>query len=148
MGLSDSEENDGKEESEEEEEEEEEGEEYFSEEGYTSEEDEEVPESNDDKKLEHSSPLLALQTSPSNKNTTEESISTIPSAIPPTIPTFNLSLCSSIEELIALGPERLKIELQQRGLLCGGTVEQRVQRLWSVKGKTLREIDPKLKSKK
>lgn len=49
------------------------------------------------------------------------------------------------EDLYALGMDRLKEALQALGMKCGGTLEQRAARLFSVKGKAPHEIDPKLK---
>lgn len=49
------------------------------------------------------------------------------------------------DELRALGMDRLKEALEALGLKCGGTLEQRADRLFSVKGKKSEEIDPKLK---
>lgn len=50
----------------------------------------------------------------------------------------------SIEELERLGPEVLKQILQIKGLKCGGTLQERAQRLYSIKGKQLNEIDSSL----
>lgn len=41
--------------------------------------------------------------------------------------------------------DRLKEGLEALGLKCGGTLEQRADRLFSVKGKKTEEIDQKLK---
>ena len=49
------------------------------------------------------------------------------------------------DELRALGMDRLKEALEALGLKCGGTLEQRADRLFSVKGKAPEEIAPKLK---
>lgn len=49
------------------------------------------------------------------------------------------------DELRALGMDRLKEALEALGLKCGGTLEQRADRLFSVKGKKPEEIDQKLK---
>lgn len=43
-----------------------------------------------------------------------------------------------------LGGEKIKVILASMGLKCGGTVRQRAERLWSVKGKALDEIEPSL----
>eukprot|EP00752_Nemacystus_decipiens_P010210 g9098.t1 len=51
------------------------------------------------------------------------------------------------DELRALGMDRLKEGLEALGLKCGGTLEQRADRLFSVKGKKPEEIDQKLKAK-
>jgi len=55
---------------------------------------------------------------------------------------------SSVEELESLGLEQLKLELQKLGLLCGGTLKERAQRLFSIKGKDLSTVNPKLFAKK
>lgn len=51
---------------------------------------------------------------------------------------------NSAEEVQALGMDKLKAELTKLGLKCGGTVEQRAQRLFSVKGKTKSQLEPSL----
>jgi len=61
---------------------------------------------------------------------------------------FDLNTCASAEELEKLGMERLKVELQKLGLLCGGTLQERAQRLFSVKGKSIDQIDSKIFAKK
>nr|CAG4641420.1 EOG090X0OE5 [Eulimnadia texana] len=53
----------------------------------------------------------------------------------------------SAESLEVLGLEKLKRELQKRGLKCGGTVKERAARLFSVKNLKHEEIDPNLLSK-
>jgi len=58
---------------------------------------------------------------------------------------LDLSAFSSWEELASLGLDRLKSALMALGLKCGGTLEERAQRLFSTKGKTT--IDPSLKAK-
>ena len=52
---------------------------------------------------------------------------------------------NTVDELEAgLGGEKIKMILASMGLKCGGTVRQRAERLWSVKGKAADEIDPSL----
>jgi splicing factor 3A subunit 3 len=51
-------------------------------------------------------------------------------------------------ELEALGMDRLKEGLEAIGLKCGGTLSERAQRLWSVRGKKVDEIPNKLKVKR
>ena len=53
----------------------------------------------------------------------------------------------NVEKLECLGGDRLKHSLQSMGLKCGGTVRERAQRLFSVKGKQLDEINPSLFAK-
>lgn len=49
-------------------------------------------------------------------------------------------------ELLEIGLDCLKKELQVKGLKCGGTLEERAKRLWSVRGKSLDEIEDSLKA--
>ena len=53
----------------------------------------------------------------------------------------------SVQELTALGLDALKRALQTRGLKCGGTLEQRAERLFAVKGLEHQQIDPTLFAK-
>jgi hypothetical protein len=48
-------------------------------------------------------------------------------------PEIDLTAAASADSLKELGLERLKVELQRRGLKCGGTLEQRAERLFSVR---------------
>ncbi|CAD7678041.1 unnamed protein product [Nyctereutes procyonoides] len=57
---------------------------------------------------------------------------------------LDLSAFSSWEELASLGLERLKSALLALGLKCGGTLEERAQRLFSTKGKSLESLDTSL----
>lgn len=59
---------------------------------------------------------------------------------------LDLSAFSSWEELASLGLDRLKSALQALGLKCGGTLEERAQRLFSTKG--MKNLDPSLMAKK
>lgn len=61
---------------------------------------------------------------------------------------LDLSAFSSAEELASLGLDRLKSALLALGLKCGGTLEERAQRLFMTKGKSLSELDPALQAKK
>ena len=54
---------------------------------------------------------------------------------------LDLSAFSSPEELASLGLDRLKSALMALGLKCGGTLEERANRLFSTKGKALNELD-------
>ncbi|BFZ25141.1 hypothetical protein BsWGS_28180 [Bradybaena similaris] len=60
---------------------------------------------------------------------------------------LDLSAFSSWEELASLGLDRLKSALMALGVKCGGTLEERAQRLFGTKGKTLDELDPALFAK-
>ena len=55
---------------------------------------------------------------------------------------------SSVGKLEVLGLERLKAELNRRGLKSGGSLTDRAQRLYSVRGLEFDQIDSKLKQKK
>ncbi|WAR08983.1 SF3A3-like protein [Mya arenaria] len=50
-------------------------------------------------------------------------------------------------ELASLGLDRLKSALMALGLKCGGTLEERAQRLFSTKGKRLEDLDPAMFAK-
>ncbi len=54
---------------------------------------------------------------------------------------------ASAEELESVGPVRIKASLQALGLKCGGTLQERAQRLFSIRGKQPEEIDPSLFAK-
>lgn len=60
---------------------------------------------------------------------------------------LDLNTYESAEQLESVGLEVLKVELQRRGLLCGGTLKDRAARLFSVRGKSRHQIDPKLFAK-
>nr|CAG4638336.1 EOG090X03G1 [Cyclestheria hislopi] len=66
------------------------------------------------------------------------------SALTSTGAALDLSAFSSWEELASLGLDRLKSALMALGLKCGGTLEERAQRLFSTRGKQLSELDPSL----
>ncbi|KAM5204810.1 splicing regulator SDE2 [Hipposideros larvatus] len=51
---------------------------------------------------------------------------------------------SSVAEVELLGLEKLKCELTARGLKCGGTLQERAARLFSVRGLAKAQIDPAL----
>jgi len=59
---------------------------------------------------------------------------------------FDLNTFNSAQELEALGLEKLKEELQQRGMKMGGTLKERAERLFAVKGKSVTEIDLSLRA--
>ncbi|XP_067841284.1 splicing regulator SDE2 isoform X1 [Heptranchias perlo] len=54
----------------------------------------------------------------------------------------NWTAFNSVEELESLGLDRLKSELMALGLKCGGTLQERAARLFSVKGLSKEQIDP------
>ena len=62
----------------------------------------------------------------------------------PAAPELNPLLdISSLAEMEALGADRLKAHLQQRGLKCGGTVGERAARLFQLKTTPLDRLDTK-----
>lgn len=60
---------------------------------------------------------------------------------------LNLEEVETVSDLEAFGLDQLKRALIERGLKCGGTLQQRAERLFSVKGLAPEEIDPSLKAK-
>lgn len=60
---------------------------------------------------------------------------------------INLEDYSSVADLEELGLDYLKSALMERGMKCGGTLQERAQRLYSVRGLEPSEIDPSLLSK-
>ncbi|XP_011492442.1 replication stress response regulator SDE2 isoform X2 [Oryzias latipes] len=59
----------------------------------------------------------------------------------------DLSLVTSVQQLELLGPDVLKAELQRRGLKCGGTLQERAARLFSVRDFSPGQINPALLAK-
>lgn len=60
---------------------------------------------------------------------------------------LRLGMFNDVSELEALGMDRLKEALEAMGLKCGGTLRDRAQRLWAVRGKKPDEIPANLKAK-
>ncbi len=60
---------------------------------------------------------------------------------------LRLGMFNDPNELEALGLDRLKEALEALGLKCGGTLKDRAQRLWSVRGKKLEDVPASLKAK-
>ncbi|XP_043915622.1 replication stress response regulator SDE2 [Protopterus annectens] len=60
---------------------------------------------------------------------------------------LDLMFFNSAAELETLGLERLKAELMHLGLKCGGTLQERTSRLFSVRGLSKNQIDPRLFAK-
>jgi len=56
-------------------------------------------------------------------------------------PPVDLNEYDSAEQLEALGLDKLKNELTKQGLPCGGTLKERAQRLFNIKGKSEEEIE-------
>ena len=60
---------------------------------------------------------------------------------------FNLNDCTSLQQLQELGADRLKNILLSMGIKCGGTLEQRAERLFSLKGLRREEYPQKVRGK-
>ncbi|XP_069624508.1 splicing regulator SDE2 [Ranitomeya imitator] len=60
---------------------------------------------------------------------------------------FDLHAVTSVSDLEVLGLEKLKVELMALGLKCGGTLQERAARLFSVRGLNREQIDPSLFAK-
>jgi len=58
-------------------------------------------------------------------------------------PEIDLDYYSTVEELVELGPAKLKQALAARGLKSGGTVQQRAERLFLLKHTPLEQLDRK-----
>ncbi|XP_078254971.1 splicing regulator SDE2 [Rhinoraja longicauda] len=61
--------------------------------------------------------------------------------------TTDWTVCTSAEELEGLGLDRLKSQLLGLGLKCGGTLQDRAARLFSVRGLSREQMDPSLFAK-
>ncbi|XP_022757550.1 protein SDE2 homolog [Durio zibethinus] len=61
---------------------------------------------------------------------------------------LNFDDVNSPEEMEVLGLERMKSELQERGLKCGGTLQERAARLFLLKSTPLDKLPKKLLAKK
>ncbi|KAL2345900.1 hypothetical protein Fmac_007185 [Flemingia macrophylla] len=73
----------------------------------------------------------------------------LPSTSVPTLEEpLNIDAFNSAAELEVLGLERLKSELQSRGLKCGGTLQERAARLFLLKSTPLDKLPKKLFAKK
>lgn len=57
---------------------------------------------------------------------------------------LDLDAVDAVEDLAALPLDRLKAALQALGMKCGGTAQQRAERLWSVRGLPQADIPPQL----
>lgn len=53
-----------------------------------------------------------------------------------------LDNCASVDDCKSLGMDKLKAELTKLGFKAGGSLDQRAERLFAVKGKLASEIDP------
>jgi hypothetical protein len=61
---------------------------------------------------------------------------------------LDLDKYETVQQLEALGLDRLKGALMAMGVKCGGTLTQRAERLWSLKGLEPKDYPPKLLAKK
>jgi len=72
---------------------------------------------------------------------------TIKKASKPAAKPFDLNICQSVDELKSLGADELKRILLSMGLKCGGTIDQRAERLFSLKGLRRDEYPSKVRGK-
>ncbi|XP_076139333.1 splicing regulator SDE2 [Alosa pseudoharengus] len=88
---------------------------------------------------------------PEEKMDTEsqEAASSSTKSAEPEVPAgpLDLSAVDSVEQLEAMGLDRLKGALMERGMKCGGTLQERAARLFSVRGLAPNQIDPALLAK-
>ena len=77
-----------------------------------------------------------------SERTHVRSLHTGPSEVP-----FDITTYASVEELEALGLDRLKSELQALGLKCGGSLRERASRLFLLKSTPMSALDRKLFAK-
>ncbi|CAH8335138.1 unnamed protein product [Eruca vesicaria subsp. sativa] len=61
---------------------------------------------------------------------------------------LNFDDFNSAKDMEVMGMERLKTELQSRGLKCGGTLQERAARLFLLKSTPLDKLPKKLLAKK
>lgn len=105
---------------------------------------EEIPETNEEN--DHSIEIKISSEDISKETTNTGNLTSETSEIDTqTTVSIDLSKYNSSEELESLGLQILKEELQRLGILCGGTLKERAQRLFSLKNSNT--IDPKLLAK-
>jgi len=93
--------------------------------------------------------MLEKEAQRAEKKETEKEASKKEAEIPVEVPEpLKLGKYKSVKALQDLGLDRLKSALKALGMKCGGTLEQRAERLWSVRGISTDKIDPKLLAKK
>ncbi|KAM6459586.1 splicing regulator SDE2 [Liasis olivaceus] len=89
----------------------------------------------------HKTPQILKEEKHANVSSTEKAASQFQHAGTSRI---NLLEFNSVAELEALGLDNLKFELLALGLKCGGTLQERAERLFSVRGLSRDQIDPAL----
>ncbi|XP_036396577.1 replication stress response regulator SDE2 [Megalops cyprinoides] len=87
------------------------------------------------------------QSTPSDRSPEETSQQEVAATQPADDSPLDLQAVSSAAELEALGLERLKMELVGLGMKCGGTLQERAARLFSVRGLSKDEIPSALLAK-
>lgn len=92
--------------------------------------------------------VVASNDSISNLATHDEVVTTISAEALNLEKPLNLEEINSAAELKVLGLERLKSELQARGLKCGGTLQERAARLFLLKTTPVEMLPKKLLAKK
>lgn len=92
-----------------------------------------------EKEIEHEQGEKILEKISIDSNKKDEKISMEP---------LDLEEFRTADELQSVGLERLKSALMSYGLKCGGTLQERADRLFLIKDKPLEELDPSLFAKK
>eukprot|EP01122_Echinamoeba_exundans_P003611 TRINITY_DN13691_c0_g1_i1.p1 TRINITY_DN13691_c0_g1~~TRINITY_DN13691_c0_g1_i1.p1 ORF type:complete len:422 (-),score=132.06 TRINITY_DN13691_c0_g1_i1:51-1316(-) len=98
----------------------------------------------DDAEGEDETPQNSNEKTSSSSSSAPAVSSSADAAKPTSFDPIDLSEYSSAKELESVGLEHLKHELQRLGLLCGGNLIQRAERLFSTKGKSPAEFDPSI----
>ena len=98
------------------------------------------------KEVEKSDARVPGPEEPATKRPREQAIKQDDAGAAEIVP-FDLNSVSSIEELTSLGADRLKSILLSMGIKCGGTLEDRANRLFSLKGLTRDEYPAKVRGK-
>ncbi|GLT84775.1 hypothetical protein SLE2022_029890 [Rubroshorea leprosula] len=89
-----------------------------------------------------------VNSSPDSKSGADEETAASRANIAESDKPLNFDEFNSPEEMEVLGMERLKSELQERGLKCGGTLQERAARLFLLKSTPLEKLPKKLLAKK
>ncbi|GLT77010.1 hypothetical protein SLA2020_486360 [Shorea laevis] len=89
-----------------------------------------------------------VNSSPDSKSGADEETAAARANIAESDKPLNFDEFNSPKEMEVLGMERLKSELQERGLKCGGTLQERAARLFLLKSTPLEKLPKKLLAKK
>ncbi|KAL6982096.1 hypothetical protein U1Q18_023711 [Sarracenia purpurea var. burkii] len=98
--------------------------------------------------LERGTTVLEVSLNLESKQVVYEETMVMSTDVSDVVKKLNLDELNSAKGLEALGMERLKSELQSRGLKCGGTLQERAARLFLLKTTPLDMLPKKLLAKK